>query len=62
MTLTSHERIVLLHLIDADNSRDRVNHQYGRTSAETFAEQEKLYWSLRRKLVAESPTDLDTAG
>ena len=52
MRLTEEERRVLLDLLDLDNTRDRHHREKGRTTAETFAAQERLYWSIRRKLVA----------
>lgn len=56
---TEEERRVLLDLIDADNSRDHELHKRGRTTAEVWALQNKLYWTIRNKLVtaplADSP-------
>jgi hypothetical protein len=55
MQLTERERRVLLDLIDEENNRDRRTHLAGRTTPEVWADQDKLYWSIRRKLVAHTP-------
>lgn len=59
---TELERRVLLDLIDADNSRDVEMHKRGRTTPEVFAEQDKLYWAIRNKLVTVPLADDPPAG
>ena len=61
-TFTEAERRVLLDLIDEENGRDRRTHVAGRTTPEVWAAQDAMYWNLRRKLVAISPTEDSTPG
>lgn len=66
MRFTVEERRVLLDLIDEEHSRDRRTFEKGRTTIPVFAQQQKLYASLRYKLVAmevdESPPEQATSG
>lgn len=66
MKFTVEERRVLLDLIDEEHSRDRRTFEKGRTTIPVFAEQQKLYDSLRVKLITaeviESPPDQTTPG
>jgi hypothetical protein len=60
MTLTERERRLFLDLLDEEHARDRRTYDVGRTSEATFREQAAMYAGLRRKLVAEVPSDLES--
>lgn len=61
-TFNEAERRVLLDLIDEENARDRRTHVAGRTTREVWDAQDAMYWGLRRKLVAISPTEDSVPG
>ena len=55
MQLTELERRVLLDLIDDDNARDRRHFERGRSTREVLDAQNKLYWTIRTKLILHTP-------
>lgn len=56
-SFTEAERRILLDLIDEEHARDRRTFEIGRTTIPVFADQQKMYAQLRRKLVGITPVE-----